>query len=155
MFKNIKVKAALWTFVIAFTVLGLLGLGSYLKNRESNDQDSSSDVLSATVNQVTVEVKQDENNTTGYQIEFNENESVYDLLLRLQSKNVGFTVVSQEFDFDGQKSYFITTLNGVSPDPASQFWKFQVNGIDSSVGISDYFVNNEDTITFVIDNITF
>lgn len=45
---------------------------------------------------------------------------------------------------------FITSFNGISADPNSQYYEFKVNGASSNVGVSDYSVNNGDQLNFVL-----
>lgn len=45
---------------------------------------------------------------------------------------------------------FITGFNGISADPNSQYYEFRVNGVSSSVGVSDYVLNDGDQLDFVL-----
>ena len=155
MLRNIKIKPALTAFLIGLVVFGLLALGAYSKNNNADDNNAESNVLSAETQAIIVTVEIDENTISTYDISFIENESVYTLLTRLKSQNSNFSVDFQEYDFNGVKSYFITSMNGVTPDLSKSFWKFQVNGNDSPVGIGDYIIQNGDSVNFLIDDIIF
>jgi hypothetical protein len=49
---------------------------------------------------------------------------------------------------------FLTTLNGIAPDPNSQFWDLSQNGTEAQVGLSDITVTQGDVITFQLTDFT-
>ena len=55
-------------------------------------------------------------------------------------------IVYDHYDFGN----FITSFNGISADPNSQYYEFRVNGVSSDVGVSDYTVNDGDKLDFVL-----
>jgi len=53
-------------------------------------------------------------------------------------------------DYGGDFGKFITGFNGISVDPNSQFYQFNLNGAESSVGVSSYVCQEGDSLDFVL-----
>jgi hypothetical protein len=142
----------LWALYSLIIVITLSLVGVYLisssndKSSKTNSKNENQSVLSQTTStQVQINVQE-----KNYSINFQDGESVFDALKRLQSKDSNFKFEYKQYDF----GFMISSMNGETPD-SSHFWKFQVNGADSAVGISDYKVKEGDKITFVMDVIQF
>lgn len=45
---------------------------------------------------------------------------------------------------------FVTTINGITADSASQYWAFDVNGKAATVGAGSYITKDGDTITWTL-----
>jgi len=132
--------------VIALSLVGVYLISSSDKSDNKNSKNENQNVLSQTTSkQVQINV-QDKN----YDIEFQDGESVFDALKRLQTKDSTFKFEYKQYDFGAM----ISSMNEKTPD-SSHFWKFQVNGIDSAVGISDYKLKEGDKINFTLDEIQF
>ncbi len=56
----------------------------------------------------------------------------------------------QYTDYGGDFGKFITGFNGISADPNSQFYQFNLNGAESSVGVSSYVCQDGDSLDFVL-----
>lgn len=48
------------------------------------------------------------------------------------------------------KNAFVTTINGVTADSASQYWAFDVNNKAATVGAGSYITKDGDTITWTL-----
>ena len=75
-------------------------------------------------------------------------ESAYDTLIRTDYDFDELTLEFEEYEFDGVSSYFLTTINGYTPDTNVAYWEFQVNGEPSFTGLADYMMQPGDDISF-------
>ncbi|MBN1331707.1 DUF4430 domain-containing protein [Candidatus Dojkabacteria bacterium] len=132
-------------------IAALIGLGYYLISNSDSDtndvqeeqQEQQSDI--ANVFTVPVEIT----DTATYQASVQEGQSAFDALNNLTA-NSDFTFEYDEYDF----GVMISSIGGVTP-ASNQFWKFQINGEDAPVGVSDYELKEGDSLKFVIDEIQF
>lgn len=142
----------LWALYSLIIVITLSLVGVYLisstddKPGKTDSKTENQNVLSQTTSkQVEINVED-----KSYNIDFQDGESVFDTLKRLQIKDSAFKFEYKQFDF----GVMINSMNDEIPD-SNHFWKFQVNGEDSAVGISDYKIKEGDTINFTLDEIQF
>lgn len=49
---------------------------------------------------------------------------------------------------------FVTSINGVSANPSTQYWAFKIDGKTAIVGAGSYITKNSDTITWELTSIT-
>lgn len=88
-----------------------------------------------------------------YYLDWEKGMSVYGLLLEAETKFSDFEVGFETYEFSGVQKHFVTELNGISPDPSQQFWKFRINGEDASIGIDDYKPEPGDSLGFILDDV--
>lgn len=87
-----------------------------------------------------------------YENEFEEEMNALDFLKNLDESNEDFNLRYEE---NSEFGAYITSINGDDADPASEYWKFIVNGEDAQVGISTYMVMDEDQFQFEIEAFEF
>ena len=83
---------------------------------------------------------------------FVEEETTFGLLNNLKDIDSNFYFDYKEYPGIG---VMITSINGYTPDSNKAFWKFEVNGNDAQVGVSDYRVKQGDVLKFVVTEISF
>lgn len=142
-----KLKESIIYSVILILIIAGTAALFFIK---SNDSDSLENKQETIENEI-----EDNYQKNKYEVVVESEEgSAYDYLLsEIEKGNV--KIEFEEYDFGGQKGYMIVSINDNIPDPATHFWKFQVNGEDSMVGVSDYMVKQGDVLTFFIDEIMF
>jgi hypothetical protein len=137
--------------IVVVVLVSLLG-GVFLinqgnvQNQEPLDNEVQLEDQEAEVVQVVVN---DGENEQSYEVDFQADQSAYDVVKFLSENNEDFDVEFQEFDF----GYFIVAINGNKPEVSEAFWKFVVNGEDASVGITDYQVKPDDELKFELDQV--
>jgi hypothetical protein len=80
---------------------------------------------------------------------FIEGESVHEFLVRYKEENENFTFEYEEFEGIGP---YVTSFMGEDADPDREFWKFEIDGEESQVGIGDYKLVEGNLITFTLVN---
>lgn len=108
---------------------------------------SSASVLGASTALYTATLAVDDSNTvkTYKGVTFESGATAYDLLVNAKEQT--------SFDFEGELydfGYYIHTING-RRSLNNEYWKFVVNGEDSTVAIEDYAVEDGDKIEFVLE----
>ncbi len=73
-------------------------------------------------------------------------ELLIETLKRYNSESSTFKLEYTQYDFGA----FVTSLYGTTADSNTEFFSLQINGTESSVGVSDYKVQPGDKITFVL-----
>jgi hypothetical protein len=58
-------------------------------------------------------------------------------------------IETQEFDF----GEFVTSINGVAADPATEFWSYYINGEVAQVGSSEYVAEQGDRFEWRIEEL--
>jgi hypothetical protein len=96
---------------------------------------------------VTLEIKSGGSYTLPYKAQ----ESTFSFLQRLDEQDSNFSFEYQEYSGLGN---FVTTINGIKADSTKEFWKFTVNGTESSVGIDQYQVKPGDKLGFELTSFT-
>jgi hypothetical protein len=151
-----KRKIGIGNILLVLILLGAGALGSYLYfsdklpqktivpevTQEQEDTEGEFSV-NLTVNDGTEE--------TGFVMQSFAGDNAFDSVKRLDELSDKFSFEYSESDFGA----FVTSVNGVSPDPNTEFWKITVNGEDAQVGVSDLVLKNGDTIGFEIEEIIF
>lgn len=99
--------------------------------------------------EVLLEITGAEAVTETYQMSYVEGESTFDILTRATQENSDLTIDFQEFEFGA----FLKSINGYDPSGDNKFWFFEINGVQSEVGISDYTVQSGDQIVFLVETI--
>ncbi len=90
-----------------------------------------------------------EENIREYCVEYDEKESVFDMMKRLDELNPDFS-----FEYEESKlGAFVTKINNYQADQGKEFWAFLVNGEMSMEGVSDYQISKGDNIRFEIEKI--
>lgn len=139
--------------VIALSVIGVYMIASgddkpKKNNPQNNSQNQAQDVLSqVTAKLIEIDIN-DQKQNKQYFASFKDGSSAFDALKDLQDQDKSFKFEYKQYDF----GVMLTSMNGLKPD-SSHFWKFQINGQDSQVGISDYKVKQGDKLTFILDSI--
>lgn len=72
--------------------------------------------------------------------------SMLALMQQLAAINNDFTFQTDNSNFGA----YVTTINGVQADSSSEFWNLKINGVDSTVGISDLLPQATDNIIFTL-----
>ena len=119
------------------------------QNTETTTDNSLVQVTDNNTQDVIVEVIGKDEQMETYTVSYSGDQTVLQILQKLQGENVTFTFVYQQYDFGA----FVTGINGYVPSSAEAFWEFKINGESSMVGISDYTVQPSDKIEFVLTNI--
>lgn len=147
-------KSLMAVITILFIALSVsTGVFLLQDNKESNNDsknqiETQEEVLSETTSKL-IDIKiNNGNEEKTYSANFEEGENVFDLLEGLQEENEDFTFGYEEYEFGAM----IKSINNQEPDD-SHFWKLQINGEDAQVGVSDYIVQQDDQISFVLDEI--
>lgn len=147
--KESQDKSARIIFFVIFAVISItIGwiIGYQQGNQSSSDesQTTSSESSEEIAEEITLLIGESDDE---FHIDYVEGESAFDVVQRLDQENDSFAFTFDEFDF----GVFITEINGVIADDTKEFWSFEVNGETSEVGISDYVVQPEDTLSFKIE----
>ncbi|MBD3280015.1 DUF4430 domain-containing protein [Candidatus Dojkabacteria bacterium] len=115
-----------------------------------NDSDTQQEQQEGATDVLTVDVEVDSlTSQSTYEASVQEGATAFDVLTNL-AETTDFRFAYDEFDF----GVMITSMVGTEPSD-NQFWKFQINGEDASVGISDYQIKEGDSLKFVLDEIQF
>ncbi len=143
-------KVIVPVIVAVIALVAIVGVGN-LANRNQSQQ-SQTQVQGATQEkkQAVVEITDKNQETTSYNVTFNDGESAFDIMKKLSAEVSTFTFEYKTSSFGS----YITSINGYVPE-SNEFWKFIVNGTDSQVGVSEYKVNKDDNLKFVVDEIKF
>lgn len=144
---KLALLAAALVTVAALSGLVYYSLEVYDKDDSENEQVETQQ--DANVYTIDVEIAASEDEPTNYQASVEKGQTAFQMLENL-SANTNFEFTYDEYDF----GVMITSMRGITPDE-SHFWKFQINGNDASVGVSDYEVQEGDEIKFVLDEIMF
>ena len=143
------VLGAVAALVLAAVLLVIVFWG----NSDKNTKEETSTTITTVESSVAIEVSVPEQETVSYKIKYEEGKNAYEYVTSLDNdSDKDFSVTFSEFEFNGTKSYFITSLNGYTPDE-TQFWKFKINGTDSNLGVTDYEPLQNDTFQFEVDTI--
>jgi hypothetical protein len=92
-----------------------------------------------------------DDNSVSYNVEFINQENLIDLMNRIQSIDPTFSFESTELE--DQTGRYITSINGIKPEPRNQYWEFSVNGVPSDLGPSLYTIKRGDRIKFAVVNV--
>lgn len=141
--------------ILPLSVILLTGCTSLDKAKDLVSDDSSSQITTENPvsRELTLEVIDQNNDSILKNIEFNEGESLYEILNAVISEPGDLEMEFTSFEFDGKESFFVKSINGYDPAADNSFWSFKVNGELSSVGISDYIPANGDKILFELETI--
>ncbi len=85
--------------------------------------------------------------TFRYCLSYNEDETAFDALVRLDEGDDDFSFDYTKYDF----GVFIESINSYHPDSKDKFWAFYVNGKQPNVGVSDYKVLEGDVLSFKLE----
>ena len=146
-------KNVLYAFAL-LVVLVLGGLGIYYLpdyiNDSEEDVNEITTIEEVSDNQIeySISVLETDETESVYNLQGEENTSVYNVLTLLDIQDDSFSMTTQEESF----GVFITQMNSLQPDPSSEFITFLVNGEPATVGISDYKLMDGDVITFKIES---
>ena len=143
--KNARKIALLAAALI--TIAAITAVGYYFVSGKDSDtnNDAQTETQRAQVFTIPVEV----DGVATYQASVQEGQSAFDALKNL-TDNSDFTFEYDEYDF----GVMINSIKGITPS-SNQFWKFQINGEDAAVGVSDYKIKEGDSLRFVLDDIQF
>ena len=137
----------------AVLILAIFGIKEFVGNDDSTEKDEQttqeSILAESTAKQIEVVVDNGDQVET-YATDYSSDMNAFDFLEKLQNENEDFTFGFTEFEFGAM----VTEVNEEQPGE-NQFWKFQINGDDAQVGVSDYMVNEGDVLSFVLDEIQF
>ncbi len=109
--------------------------------------NTNTNVLGAStvLHTATVRVNDNVSTRTYQSVTFESGDSAYDLLLNAREQTT--------FDFEGELydfGYYIHTING-RRSLNNEYWKFVLNGVDSTVRMEEYKVKDGDVVEFVLE----
>ena len=123
----------------------VLFFGVYYFNNKSNQSLTDNSVKTTDNTQTfTLQVISSDNSISIYQIPFEPGQKLANILSTFSQNNSNFTIETQKSDYGD----YLLSINGVKADTSIEFWNVKINGVDSTVGISDMEPQNNDIITF-------
>lgn len=117
------------------------------RNQSTSTSSELSLMVSNTVEESlpsSLEVKFRDGSNQVFQLRNAVGKSVFDALTDYAAQNPDFGLGYKEYSF----GKFITKLAGIEADTAKEFWKFSINGQESSIGTSEYIIKQGDIIQF-------
>lgn len=148
---NVRVK--ILSGLLAVVVLGIAIASVWVLFIKDDNSKNTSDDVGFVVSQPVsylADYVQLEVNINGTQSVSNANikkdEPLIETLKRYDTENTAFKLEYTQYDFGA----FVTSLYGTTADSNTEFFSLQINGAESSVGVSDYKVQPGDKITFVL-----
>jgi hypothetical protein len=140
--------------ILLLSVLTLTGCTLFDKDKTTNQEPSVTQSEQDTVLQyVSIKVLDQNDNLIEQEVQLSEGENLYEILGKAMTSTNNLNIEFDLFEFNGETSFFITTINGYNPSDDNKFWSFKVNDELSTVGISDYMPKAEDVIKFELATI--
>jgi len=135
--------------ISVFVFIVIYFTNNYNRASTDNSEVKGENTVEATdkIN-VLVDVKTKQSN---YRISYQEGETAFDLLKRIEEKYTDFSFEYSNSDY----GVFITSMNGYTPDSTKEFWEFKVNGSSAAVGVGSYLVLKNDIFDFVVTEIIY
>lgn len=133
-------KKLLVAVVLPLSLILLTGC-SYLdqaKDKLSDNNPTQTPVEQPVAQSLELEIVNQDDTQDLRTLEFEEDETLYEILSREISNSEDLSIGFDAFEFDGKEAFFIKSINGYDPSTDNAFWSLKVNGEPSSVGISDY-----------------
>lgn len=84
-----------------------------------------------------------------YEFVFEVGQSAEFALIELDKSMDDFSIEYGEFSF----GKYVAAVNGLKPDAKVAFWKLQINGQDAQVGVSDYQLQQGDSLNLIYEAI--
>lgn len=151
--RNTALAKSLSLIFITLSLLFFSGCSVVDRFQESKANNNESSQVQEQTQDIAVSITDKDGVKQNYQINYQNGETAYDLLQRVETENPELSIEFDGFEFDGETSYFITSINGYDPSGDNMFWVFNINEDLSTVGISSYEVQPSDKITFTLDEI--
>jgi hypothetical protein len=156
-----NIKQFVWGIVIGIITVGLMFV-SYRVGFDSGEEKVKGEEVVVDQEELYITVKTDcsdvssDENEEGEEVKrycasYNEGESAFEVMKRVEEENEVFTFAYEESDF----GVFVTSVNNYHPDTESKFWSFLINGEMSMVGVSDYEVLEGDELGFKVEEVVF
>jgi hypothetical protein len=133
------------TFILITTLL--IGSIYFFKNRNDESYSEEVEFEQSEEKIASIEIFSDSETKDIYDVEIQEGQSVFQILETLKANE---EIQFEYGEFEGL-GVFVTSLNGITADSNSEYWKFLINGEEAQVGISDYIIQTGDTIQFEIE----
>ena len=133
------------TFILITTLL--IGSIYFFKNRNEESSSEAVEFEQSEEKIASIEIFSDSETKDIYDVEIQEGQSVFQILETLKANE---EIQFEYGEFEGL-GVFVTSLNGITADSNSEYWKFLINGEEAQVGISDYIIQTGDTIQFEIE----
>ncbi len=147
-----KNSPVLIVLIVLIPLLIISGVYFLLNNRKDSIVAGTNQTIEQKVTlNADLTILDQNNEEKAYKISFEDGQSLFDALLKLDNENESFSFNYSESSFGA----YITSINGYEPDASKAFWKIQINGEDSQVGVSDYKLKEADSVKFLIDEIVF
>lgn len=134
-------------FIFLSLVILLLVGGFGIIDYQNNDDNLSIETEDAQEQEAALEVIDREGNLKSYTLKFTEGETAFEAMQDLKHQDQSFTFDYENFEGLGA---FVSSINGITADPNSEFISFQVNGQDSMEGISSYILKKGDKLSFKV-----
>jgi len=84
-----------------------------------------------------------------YPLAVKQGQTVYEVLNQLKASASGFSFTSKQYSFGAM----IMQFNNSNYDTTKYFWELRINDKASTVGVSDYNVQKNDSIKFILTKI--
>jgi hypothetical protein len=142
--------------ILLLSVVTLTGCTYFDKAKEiinPIENKTQTDEVENVSEKLGIEVLDQNGESIEVEVEFSEGQNLYEILNKAIYENDSLDMSFDSFEFDGEVAFFITSINGYNPADDNKFWSFMVNGEMSPVGISQYFPNTNDKISFELETI--
>jgi hypothetical protein len=161
--KGIVNRQLMWGVIIGVITFGFMAAAYYIGTKRNDVQEVKGEVTVATDREIEIAVLPDCSTysneqlveesmvTDKYCVVYQEGESAFDVMKRLDSERDNFSFAYEESDF----GVFITSINNYHPDINTRFWAFLVNDELSLVGVDGYKVKEGDQIGFKVEDVQF
>ena len=133
---------------ILLIVLVFAGVLFAINQNQSNNVSDNTVLGIVTENDqyFSLEISSTDNVLSTYQVSFASGSSLADILHKLSDDSEDFKIVTDSSDF----GELVTSINGITANTSNEWWRLQVNGLDSQLGISDYKPRQNDLIRFIL-----
>ncbi len=140
-------------YILVLIVLPLTTLTGCTFFDRSKETETTVQPTSIATAQVALEVTNQLNESTTYELSIPQGANVYELLNQAMIDNSSLTVEFDDFEIDGDLAYFVSSINGYNPSLENKFWSFYVNDELSQVGIIDYYPKTGDEVSFKVESV--
>lgn len=113
-------------------------------NQSNTDNKGSDNSVVYSQENLIINVNAQSQNKGIYMVDFSKGQSLLNIMQKLKETDNSFSYVTEEASFGS----FIKSINNIVADTTKEFWNIKINGSDSTVGISDIYPNNNDSISF-------
>jgi len=136
------------TILISIAILLVLILSIVLltnrPNQPNTDNSGSDNSIVYSQENIIINVIAQSQNQGIYMVEFNKGQSLLSIMQKLKETDNSFNYLTEDASFGS----FIKSINNIEANSSNEFWNIKINGSDSTVGISDIYPNNNDSISF-------